>query len=228
MLESISKFLSNRYEVLFGRDVPAQNLPAFGGIIEDRYVSAFLQQGHGRTNEFATPDRASEAIEVLRISALSSYEDKRISAGALLFGPFPDACHSLPRLPAGAIPYSSELTSIRSFHRICDGLKTVALVDSAGLMVELIDIHEWARPYNDLELPVPAAHRYQTHCRATLCGGHICLVLTPNGEIKIFGEGVQLFNFFEGRWRLTDAVVKFQQWETAVGRRDLAACFPPD
>jgi hypothetical protein len=28
--------------------------------------------------------------------------------------------------------------------------------------------------------------------RATLCGGHICLALTPNGEIKIFGEGVQL------------------------------------
>jgi len=223
MLQSISKVLSNRYEVLFGRDVPAQNLPAFGGIIEDRYVSAFLQQGHGRTNEVATPDRASEAIEVLRISALSSYEDKHISTGALLFGPFPDACHSLPPFPAGAIPYSSELTSIRSFHRICDGLKTVALVDSAGLMVELIDIHEWARPYNDLELPVPAAHRYQTHCRATLCGGHICLVLTPNGEIKIFGEGVQLFNFFEGRWRLTDAVVKFQQWEIAVGRRDLAA-----
>ena len=222
MLESIAKFLSNRYGLLFGSDVLAQNLPAFGGIIEDRYVSTFLE-GHGRAKAAATPDRASEAIEVLRISALSSYEDKRISTGVLLFGPFPDACHSRPPLPAGAIPYTSELTSIRSFHRICDGLKTVALVDGAGLMVELIDIHEWARPYSNLELPVPAARRYQTHSRATLCGGHICLVLTPNGEIKIFGEGIQLFNFFEGRWRLTDAVAKFQQWETAVGRRDLAA-----
>src|SRR5579863_10291836 len=75
MLGSISKFLSNRYELLFGSDMPAQSLPAFGGIIEDRYVSAFLEQGHGRASA-DTPDRASEAIEVLRISALSSYEDK--------------------------------------------------------------------------------------------------------------------------------------------------------
>jgi hypothetical protein len=35
--------------------------------------------------------------------------------------------------------------------------------------------------------------------QATICGGHICLVLTPNGEINIFGDGVQLFNFFDGR-----------------------------
>ena len=64
---------------------------------------------------------------------------------------------------------------------------------------------------------------YRTHSQATLCGGHICLVLTPNGEIKIFGEGVQLFSFFDGRWHLTDAVSKYQAWETAIGRRDLAS-----
>ena len=58
---------------------------------------------------------------------------------------------------------------------------------------------------------------------ATLCGGHICLVLTPNGEIKIFGEGVQLFSFFDGRWRLTDAVSKYELWEAEIGRKDLAA-----
>jgi hypothetical protein len=56
-----------------------------------------------------------------------------------------------------------------------------------------------------------------------LCGGHICLVLTPNGEIKIFGEGVQLFNFFDGRWHLTDSVSKYEAWEAAIGRKDLAA-----
>jgi hypothetical protein len=48
-------------------------------------------------------------------------------------------------------------------------------------------------------------------------------VLTPNGEIKIFGEGVQLFSFFDGRWHLTDAVSKYQLWEAAIGRKDLAA-----
>src|SRR5260370_7533419 len=134
----------------------------------------------------------------------------------------PDACHALPPRPADALPYSSELTSIRSFHRICDGLRTIALVDGSGLMVELVDVQEWARPFSEMGLPVPTARRCRTHCQATLCGGHICLVLTPNGEIKIFGEGVQLFSFFDGRWHLTDAASKYQAWEAAIGRGDLA------
>src|SRR4029077_15289986 len=136
---------------------------------------------------------------------------------------FPDACHSLPSRPTDALPYSSELTSIRSFHRICDGLRTIALVDGRGFMVELVDVQEWAQPFSQIELPVPSARRYRMHCQATLCGGHLCLVLTPNGEIKIFGEGVQLFSFLDGRWHLTDAVSKYEAWESAIGRRDLAA-----
>ena len=224
LLRGIGRFLSTRYELLFDREIAMRNAPIFSGLTEDRYVSAFLD---GRVfdddaSTVALPDRISEAIEVLRISALSSYEDKRISTGALLFGSLPDACHSLPLRPAGALPYASDLTSIRSFHRICDGLRTLALVDAQGLMVELVDVQEWAHPFSELELPVPTARRYRTHCQATLCGGHICLVLTPNGEIKIFGEGVQLFSFLDGRWHLTDAVSKYQAWEAAIGRRDLA------
>ena len=225
MVRCIARFLSTRYDLLFNREMAGQNMPIFGGLTEDRYVSTFLD---GRVFDDARsamtlPDRVSEAIEVLRISALSSYEDKRISTGALLFGSLPDACHPTPPQTADALPYSSELTSIRSFHRICDGLRTIALVDGKGLMVELVDVHEWAQPYSALELPVPTARRYRTHSQATLCGGHICLVLTPNGEIKIFGEGVQLFNFFDGRWHLTDSVSKYQAWETAIGSKDLAA-----
>jgi hypothetical protein len=225
MLRSICRFLFTRYELLFDREIAAQNMPIFGGLTEDRYVSAFLDARvfDNARSAAALPDRVSEAIEVLRISALSSYEDKRISTGALLFGSLPDACHTLPARPADALPYSSELTSIRSFHRICDGLRTIALVDGSGLMVELVDVQEWAQPFSELEPPVPTARRYRTHTQATLCGGHLCLVLTPNGEIKIFGEGVQLFSFFDGRWHLTDAVSKYEAWEAAIGRRDLAA-----
>jgi len=225
MLRSIGMFLSTRYQLLFDREIVARNLPIFGGLTEDRYVSTFLDASvfDDARSAATLPDRVSEAIEVLRISALSSYEDKRISTGALLFGSLPDACHSLPARPADALPYLSELTSIRSFHRICDGLRTIALVDRSGLMVELVDAQEWARPFSEMELPVPTARRYRTHSQATLCGGHICLVLTPNGEIKIFGEGVQLFSFLDGRWYLTDAVSKYQAWEAAIGRRDLAA-----
>src|SRR5713226_9589282 len=225
MVRSIGRFLSTRYELLFDSETTAGNMPIFGGLTEDRYVSTFLDGRVFRDIRSATtlPDRISEAIEVLRISALSSYEDKRISTGALLFGTLPDPCHKLPPRPPDALLYSSELTSIRSFHRICDGLRTIALVDGSGLMVELVDVQEWTQPFSEMELPVPTARRYRTHTQATLCGGHICLVLTPNGEIKIFGEGVQLFSFFDGRWHLTDAVSKYEAWETAIGRRDLAA-----
>jgi hypothetical protein len=147
--------------LLFNREIAAQNLPIFGGLTEDRYVSSFLEANvfYDTQSAVTRPDRVSEAIEVLRISALSSYEDKRISTGALLFGSFPDPCHPSPPQPADALPYSSELTSIRSFHRICDGLRTIALVDQRGLMVELVDVQEWAQPFSEMELPVPTARR---------------------------------------------------------------------
>ncbi|MCU1325603.1 MAG: hypothetical protein JWN34_973 [Bryobacterales bacterium] len=224
ILRSICRFLSTRYELLFESETTPPALPVFGQT-EDRYVSTFLDPRVFKDARSAAdlPDRISAAIDVLRISMLSSYEDKRISTGVLLFGGMPDACHSLPNRPADALPYASELTSIRSFHRICDGLRTIAVVDERGYMVEVVDIEEWAKPFSTMDLPVPAADRYRTHSQATLCGGHICLVLTPNGEIKVFGEGVQLFNFFEGRWRLTDTASKYQRWESAIGQGDLAA-----
>ena len=224
LLKSIGKVLSTRYQLLFDAEVGARSSEIFSGLPEDHYVSGFLDPYvfAGAAKLAKVADRVSEAIEVLRISALSTYEDRRISTGALLFGFQPDACHALPTQPAGALPYSSDLTSIRSFHRICDGLHTVALVDRAGLMVELVDVAEWARPFAEFALPVPSARRYEAHNRATLCGGHVCLVLTPNGEIKIFADGTQVFSFLDGRWHLTDAVEKYQAWEEALGNKELA------
>jgi hypothetical protein len=224
LLKSIGKVLSTRYQLLFNAEVVARSSEVFSGLPEDHYVSGFLDPYvfAGAATLDKVTDRVSEAIEVLRISALSTYEDRRISTGALLFGFQPDACHPLPSKPADALPYSSELTSIRSFHRICDGLRTVALVDRSGLMVELVDVSEWARPFAEFELPVPSARRYEAHNRATLCGGHVCLVLTPNGEIKIFADGAQVFSFLEGRWHLTDAVEKYRVWEETLGNKELA------
>ena len=224
LLKGIGKVLSTRYQLLFNAEVVARSSEIFSGLPEDHYVSGFLDPYvfAGAAMGAKVIDRVSEAIEVLRISALSTYEDRRISTGALLFGFQPDACHELPPQPAGALPYSSELTSIRSFHRICDGLRTVALVDRAGLMVELVDVEQWARPFAEFELPVPSARRYEAHNRATLCGGHVCLVLTPNGEIKIFADGAQVFSFLDGRWHLTDAVEKYRVWEEELGNKELA------
>ncbi len=137
--------------------------------------------------------------------------------GTLLFGTQPDPCHALPSTPPGALRYSLALTSIRSFYRLCDGLQTLALVDQDGCLAEVIDVEQWAEPFSNTELPVPSADRYRTHSRATLCGGHVCMILTPNGEMKIIANGVQIFRFLDGRWRLTEAEQKYEMWGRAIG-----------
>src|SRR4029077_20328116 len=102
------------------------------------------------------PDRVEDTIEVLGTSSLSTYENRRISTGALR--------------------YSPAVTSIRSFYRHCDGLQTLALVDQNGFLAEIVDVEEWPRPFADIDLPVPPPVRYKTHARATLCGGHVCMI----------------------------------------------------
>ena len=87
------------------------------------------------------------------------------------------------------------------------------------MLAEIVDVHDWAQPYAGQPLPVPAASAYATHARVTLCGGHLCLVLTANGEIKAFADGVQVFNFLDGVWRLTNAAEKHRVWRQALGRR---------
>jgi hypothetical protein len=224
LLKSIGSVLSTRYHLLFDTELAAQSFHLFHGLPEDRYVSAFLDPAPYSSVEALqqTADRVAEAIDVLRVSALTTYENRHIATGVLLVGSQPDAQHAVPSPPSGALHYSRALTSIRSFYRLCDALQTVALVNQGGLLVDIVDIQEWARPFADTPLPVPSAARYEAHSRATLCGGHTCLILTPNGEIKAFADGVQVFNFLDGRWRLTDAVEKYRRWEQAIGDSRLA------
>jgi hypothetical protein len=224
LLKAIGTVLSTRYELVLSQNWAMRNAQLFRGVPEDRYVSAFLEPSLHSSAEAVSnkPDRITNAIEVLRTSSMTTYENRRIATGVLLFGNFPDACHEPPVVPREALSYSYSLTTIRSFHRLCDGLQTIALVDQNGRFAELVDIQEWARPYADLPLPVPVSARYDWHSRATLCGGHVCLILTPNGEMKVFGDGVQLFRFLEGKWRLTNAQHHYQIWTGALGRTELA------
>jgi ParB-like chromosome segregation protein Spo0J len=39
--------------------------------------------------------------------------------------------------------------------------------------------------------------------------------------MKIFANGVQVFHFWDGRWRLTDAERKYALWTEAIGNFDL-------
>ncbi len=224
LLRSIGMVLSARYQLLTNQALAAQSFQLFRGLPEDRFVSAFLDPAPHTSAEAVAglTDRIADAIEVLRTSSMSTYENRRIATGVLLFGSMPEPCHVPPQTPKRALRYSHLLTSIRSFHRLCDGLRTLALVDQNGLLAELIDVHDWAEPYRDMPLAVPPSAQYTDHCRATLCGGHICLILSPNGEIKIYSDGVPVFRFIDGKWRLVDARYRYDVWKKTIGNAALA------
>ena len=222
LLTSIEAVLDARYRMITDADRVEQRFELFRGLPEDRYVSAYIDVAPYNEPVWKGPDRVEDAIEVLRTTSLSTYENRRISTGAILFGKMRDPCHELPASPPGALRYSPGLTSIRSFHRLCDGLQTLALVDQNGFLTEIVDVEEWAQAYADIVLPVPSSARYETHSRATLCGGHVCIILTPNGEMKIIADGAQIFRFWDGKWRLTDAQRKYELWTQAVENSRLA------
>lgn len=217
LVGAIGGVLSARYRGIFFAESAASTSHLFEGLAEDRYVSAFLDHSP-YLDERGLPterDVVADAIEVLRESSLSTYENRRIATGVILTG---DGAE----LPRGAVPYTSALVSIKSFHRLCDGLLTVFLVNPKGMLVDLVDVARYAEGYQEAPLPAPSADRYRAHCHATISGGNICLVLTPNGEIKVFAGGVQVFHFLEGRWRLTDMREKYHEFRRAVGDGALA------
>jgi DNA integrity scanning protein DisA with diadenylate cyclase activity len=116
------------------------------------------------------------------------------------------------------------LSAIRSIHRICDGLRTVFLVDRLGDLAWPVDVERWADQVQGHEpLKVPCPRAYVAHAKATREGGHAALVLTPAQEIKVFAHGALAFTFSDARWRLMDLPSKFTTWCEALGNTH-----PPD
>lgn len=218
LLGAIGAVLSARYRSIFSAVSAAATSSLFEGLAEDRFVSAFLDHGPYLNDELPTgPDIMANAIEVMRESSLLTYENRRLASGVILMGGGPDPFHENPVPPRGALPFTNLLVAIKSLHRLCDGLRTAFLVDCNGVLVNLVDVRGFASAHRAAPLPAPSPARYHAHSLATLHGGHICLVLTPNGEIKIFAGGVQVFNFVEGRWRLSDVAEKYREFLLAAG-----------
>ena len=223
LLGAIGAVLSARFRSIFSAVSVASTTSLFEGLVEDRFVSAFLDHTPYLGDELpGGRDVVANAIEVMRESSLQTYENRRISTGAILMGSGRDPFHESPALPRGALPYNNALIGIKSLHRLCDGLDTIFLVDRDGMLVDLVDMQRFAEAHGIAALPAPSPARYYAHSLITLEGGHICLVLTPNGEIKIFAGGVQVFNFMEGRWHLTDMTEKYHEFHRAVGDVALA------
>src|SRR5574339_97968 len=83
LARAIGTVLAMRYRAIFDPKQMLEHGDLFRGASEDRYIGAFLDDA----TRPAAPSRAdlvATAIEVLRVAALSSYENKPISSGVLL------------------------------------------------------------------------------------------------------------------------------------------------
>jgi hypothetical protein len=221
MIRSIGAVLGLRYHHLF-RLGNTSRLELYRGGSEDHYVAAFVEPS-AYAPSVTRPSRVAQTIQTLRVAALSTYENRRVSTGALLLGRAARTPRRAAPTPPDALPYGVELTALKSIHRLCDGRRTLFLVDREGRLAEIVDIARWSAEVPSRTRAVtPCARAYAAHARATRSGGHVCLVLSPNQEIKLFAGGVQAFAFAHGRWRTLDPSAHFASWEAAVARPELA------
>jgi hypothetical protein len=224
LAQAIGAVLAARFSAILNPRIIAERGDLFRGALEDRYVGAFLDpRSYAIEAREARADRVASVIELLRVAALSSYENRPISTGVLLLGTSDDPCRPGVPLHASAPAYTESLTTIKSFYRLADGVRTVFLANSEGRLLDIIDIERWGnQACRQQTLQVPCAKAFQPHARATLQHGHICAVLSPSREIKVFAEGAELFTFRGAAWHLLDLQAKYKLWAEAVGEDSLA------
>jgi len=224
LAQAIGAVLAARYSAILNPRIIAERNDLFRGMIEDRYVGSFLDhRPYAIEAREARADRIASVIELLRVAALSSYENRPISTGVLLLGTSNDPCRPDVEMPASAPTYTESTTAIKSLFRLADGVRTVFLANSEGRLLDIIDIERWGSQVSRHQtLQVPCAKAYQPHARATLQHGHVCAVLSPSREIKIFAEGAEIFTFRGAAWHLLDLQAKYRLWAEAVGDEALA------
>jgi len=216
---AIGTVLAARYRAILNPRIVAERGDLFRGAIEDRYVGAFLDDRTYAIEARETrADRIASIIELLRVAALSSYENRPISTGVLLLGTAGDPCRPARIAGVRAPSYAEALTTLKSFYRLADGVRTVFLANTDGRLLDIIDINRWSSEVShDARIDTPCAQAFQAHAIATGQHGHVCAVLSPSHEIKIFAEGAEMFTFRGASWHLLDLKAKYDLWAAAVG-----------
>lgn len=203
LVEVITLVLDMRYRAMFELEMP-NRLELVHYPIEDWVVAEYLWPQN------VLP--VLEALKLLRVAALLTYENRRLSTGILLSaeeGRVMSDIESEGELPR----LGSWLFQVKSLQRLCDGLHTLFVADCQGRLQGVTDIEMWAGRNEERELPGPIPRAYERHAKVTLDGKHICLVLTPSQEIKVFCRGTQMFVFRGARWHLLDIPAKFADWK---------------
>jgi hypothetical protein len=225
LARAIGSVLAARYHAIHNPRIIAERPGLFSGAIEDRYVGAFLDhRAYAIEAREARADRIASIIELLRVAALSSYENRPISTGVLLLGTEDDPNRPAMPTSSAAPTYLDSLARIRTFYRLADGVQAVFLASAEGRLLDIVDIERWGSEASRQQtLHVPCAKAFQPHARATMQHGHVCVVLSPSREIKVFAEGAELFSFRGAAWHLLDVQAKYRLWGEAVGNDALAS-----
>ena len=221
---AIGMVLAARFHAILKPQAIIERSGLFRGAIEDRYVGAFFTpEAYDVSSKTEVIDRVAEVAEVLRVAALSTYENHPISTGVLLLGTDEDPVGTDAWQGQPGPYYTGALTSIKSFFRLADGVRTVFLVAKDGRLLDIVDVSRWAEQASGGQaLSVPCAEAYVGHARATLTGNHVAVVLSPQREIKVFAHGAQVFAFRNADWQLLDLTAKYRLWEAAVASATLA------
>ena len=105
LAQAIGAVLAARYSAILNPRIIAERNDLFRGMIEDRYVGSFLDhRPYAIEAREARADRIASVIELLRVAALSSYENRPISTGVLLLGTSNDPCRPDAPLAGDAPP----------------------------------------------------------------------------------------------------------------------------
>ena len=145
LARAIGDVLAARYRAILNPQLIAERSDLFQGLIEDRYVGSFLDhRAYAIEPRTARADLIASVIELLRVAALSSYENRIISTGVLLLSSLDDPFRPMATAKPRAPTYSESLTSIRSFYRLADGVSTVFLANSDGRLLDIIDLDRWS------------------------------------------------------------------------------------
>ena len=131
LIDAVVRALDLRFRGLFDQDL-ADRLERFQYLTEDLIIADFLRP--------VSPYRIPAALEALRVAALSTYENRRVATGALLLGTDHDPAQPDRANTEGAPRFNARLTAIKGFHRLCDGVQTVFLVDHQGSLFRMVDI----------------------------------------------------------------------------------------
>ena len=219
LARAIGAVLSMRYRAIFDPRQLLERGELFRGSIEDRYVGAFVDEMTYSDPGQTRADLVATAIEVLRVAAMSSYENRSISSGVLILDTEKDPEYPERTASEQAYKYTQALTAIKTFYRLCDGLRTVFLVNRGGYVLDVLEI---GRRFPPGRLEVPCQAAYRSHALATAGNRNVAVVLSPSHEIKLFAEGVQVFSFRNARWHLLDVQAKYEMWAASIGNAGLA------